>query len=58
MKIYTHIVGSILFYIAFAYLINLECYFYQCIHDEVWISVLPDVMDRIEGKHRGLGHSI
>ena len=57
MKIYTHIVGSILFFIAFAYLINLNAIFIG-VFIAGWISVLPDVMDRIEGKHRGLGHSI
>ena len=57
MKIYTHIVGSILFFLTFAYLIGLNSIFIG-IFIAGWISVLPDVIDKIEGKHKGIGHSI
>ena len=57
MKIYTHLVGSILFFVIFAYLINLNAILIG-VFIAAWISVLPDVIDRIGGKHRGIGHSI
>lgn len=57
MKIYTHIVGSILFFVFVAYLMNLNGIVIG-IFIAGWISVLPDVIDRVEGKHKGIGHSI
>ena len=57
MKIYTHIVGSIIIFYSFAYLINLNAILVG-IFIAGWISVFPDVIDKIEGKHKGIGHSI
>lgn len=57
MKIYTHILGGILFFISFAYLMNLNGIIIGTFF-AAWISILPDVIDRLAGKHRGIGHSI
>ena len=57
MKLYTHIVGSILFFVFFAYLMNFNGLVIG-IFIAGWISVFPDVIDRVEGKHKGIGHSI
>ena len=57
MRIYTHIAFSILFFVIFAYLINLNTTIFG-IFIAGLISVFPDTMDKFEGKHRGIGHSI
>jgi inner membrane protein len=57
MRTYTHIAGAVLFFLIFSYLLdipNLLLGFFFV----VWISVFPDIMDRLVGKHRGIGHSI
>ncbi len=57
MRIYTHIAGSILFYVIFAYLINLNTIIFGILIAGL-ISVFPDLIDKVIGKHRGIGHSI
>ena len=57
MRIYTHIAFSILFFVTFAYLINLNATIFGILIAGL-ISVFPDTMDKFEGKHRGIGHSI
>ncbi len=57
MKIYTHIAGSILFFGVFAYLLNLDSIFIG-IFIAGWISVFPDVVDKLGDKHRGIGHNV
>ena len=57
MRIYTHIAGSILFFVTFAYLINLNTIIFG-IFIAGAISVFPDIIDKFIGKHRGIGHSI
>ena len=57
MRIYTHIAFSILFFVTFAYLINLNIIILG-IFIAGLISVFPDIMDKVGSKHRGIGHSI
>ena len=57
MRAYTHIVGAVLFFVTFAYLTNLPDLLIG-IFSAGWISVFPDIIDKITGKHRGIGHSI
>ena len=56
MKSYTHIAGAILLFITFAYLTNLNVLI--GIFFAGWISVFPDIIDKLIGKHRGYGHSL
>lgn len=57
MRSYTHISGALLFYLIFAYLTNQQNpfggMFLAC-----WISLFPDIIDRLIGRHRGIGHGI
>jgi inner membrane protein len=57
MRSYTHIAGAILLFITFAYLINLNNILIG-IFFAGWISVFPDIIDKLIGKHRGYGHSL
>lgn len=57
MREYTHIVGAVLLFLAVAYLTNLHNLF-TGIFFAAWISVFPDLVDKLTGKHRGIGHSI
>ncbi len=57
MRSYTHITGALLLFISFSYLMNLNN-LYLGLFLAGWISLFPDIMDRILGKHRGYGHSI
>ena len=57
MRSYTHIAGAILLFVTFAYLANLNNLTIG-IFFAGWISVFPDIIDRLSGKHRGIGHSI
>lgn len=57
MRSYTHIAGAILLFITFAYLTNLNNILIG-IFFAGWISVFPDIIDRLLGKHRGYGHSL
>ena len=56
MKSYTHIVGAILSFILFSYITNLNSILIG-IFFAGWISVFPDILDKLIGKHRGYGHS-
>jgi inner membrane protein len=57
MRSYTHIAGAILLFVTVAYLTNLSNLI-TGIFFAGWISVFPDIIDKITGKHRGIGHSI
>ncbi len=57
MKFYTHIAGAILFFLILAHLLHIQ-YILIGIFFASWISVFPDVLDKLIGNHRGLGHSI
>ena len=57
MKSYTHIVGAILTFILFSYIISLNSILIG-IFFAGWISIFPDILDKLIGKHRGYGHSI
>jgi len=57
MREYTHIAGAILIFLTFAYLINFSNLLIG-IFFAGWISVFPDIIDKLTGKHRGIGHSI
>ena len=57
MKFYTHIAGSILFFLILAHLLHIQ-YILIGIFFAAWISVFPDVLDKLIRNHRGLGHSI
>jgi inner membrane protein len=57
MRSYTHIAGAVLLFISFAYLTNLN-YLWIGILFAAWISMFPDLLDRLIGTHRGYGHSI
>lgn len=57
MKLYTHIAGAILFFLILAHLLHIQ-YILIGIFFAAWISVFPDMLDKLIGNHRGLGHSI
>ena len=57
MRSYTHIAGALLLYISFSYLINLNN-LYLGLFVAGWISLFPDILERLLGTHRGYGHSI
>ena len=57
MREYTHIAGAILLFLTFAYLTNINNLIIG-IFFAGWISVFPDLIDKLAGKHRGIGHSI
>lgn len=57
MREYTHITGAILLFLTFAYLTNYNNLIIG-IFIAGWISVFPDIIDKLIGKHRGIGHSI
>ena len=57
MREYTHVAGALLLYVSLAFLINLNVTIIG-IFFAGWISLFPDIMDRLFGKHRGIGHSI
>ena len=57
MREYTHIAGAVLFFLIFAYILNLNNVIFGIIFAG-WISVFPDIIDKLIGKHKGIGHSI
>lgn len=57
MRSYTHIAAAILFYMILAFLLELGHFLLGLIL-AAWISVFPDLVDRLTGKHRGIGHSL
>jgi len=57
MKLYTHIAGAILFFLILAHLLHIQ-YILIGIFFASWIAVFPDMLDKLIGNHRGLGHSI
>lgn len=57
MREYTHVAGALLLYVSLAFLINLNITIIG-IFFTGWISIFPDIMDRLFGEHRGIGHSI
>ena len=57
MKFYTHITASILFFVTFSFLINFDINILS-IFIAGGVSVFPDIVDIIQGKHKGIGHSI
>jgi inner membrane protein len=57
MRSYTHIAGAILLFISFAYLTSLDYILYGMLF-ACLISLFPDILDNLSGKHRGWGHSI
>lgn len=57
MRSYTHVAGALLLFISFSYLINLNN-LYLGLFVAGWISLFPDILERLSGTHRGYGHSI
>jgi inner membrane protein len=57
MRSYTHIAGAVVLFLSFAYLTNLN-HLLLGIFFAGWMSVFPDILDNLFGKHRGYGHSI
>lgn len=57
MRSYTHVAGAVFFYLLIAYLLNIDNLLLNLIFT-AWISLLPDILDKLLGKHRGMGHSI
>jgi inner membrane protein len=57
MKSYTHIAGAIVLFLSFAYLTDLNQILIG-VFCAGWISVFPDVFDKIVSKHKSYGHSI
>ena len=57
MREYTHIAGAILFFLTFAYILNLDNIIFGMVFAG-WISVFPDVIEKLIGKHKRLGHTI
>ncbi|PKL69084.1 MAG: hypothetical protein CVV28_02930 [Methanobacteriales archaeon HGW-Methanobacteriales-1] len=56
MKAYTHIMGGILFFLILAYLLNISNPFLG-VFCAAWISVFPNIVDKLTGKPRAWGHS-
>jgi len=50
-------VGAIFLFVTFAYVANFNNLL-TGIFFAGWISVFPDIIDKLTGKHRGIGHSI
>lgn len=57
MRFYTHIAGSILFFMIYCFFMDIANPF-MGLFFAAWISVFPDLIDKLTGKHRGWGHSI
>ena len=57
MRSYTHIVAAILLFVVFAFVADFNNLL-TGIFFAGWISVFPDIIDKLTGKHRGIGHSI
>lgn len=57
MKYYTHIPAGILLYTLLVWLLN-EPFSIAGILLTAGISVLPDLIDKMTGEHRGIGHTI
>lgn len=57
MRAYTHIAGALVLFMSFAYLTNLNN-LYWGLFTAAWISIFPDVLNRLLVKHRGYGHSL
>lgn len=56
MRNYTHIIGAVFFFLILAYLLNISNPFLG-LFCAGWISVFPNMVDKLTGKHRGWGHS-
>lgn len=57
MKFYNHLTLSVIIYLAFAYLMGINNPLYG-VFIAAWMAVFPDLLDKLVGKHRGLGHSL
>ena len=57
MKFYTHIAGALLFYLILAHFLNPGHLLLNLFIVSV-ISITPDILDKLSGTHRGMGHSI
>lgn len=57
MRFYTHIAGGILLFTLLVWLFNLPFSMVGILFTG-WISILPDLVDRVTGDHRGWGHSV
>lgn len=57
MKEYTHIAGGVLFFLIFAYILDLN-YIISGMIFAGWISIFPDVIERMIWKHQTIGHSL
>jgi len=57
MKNYTHITGALVFFLIFSFLIGLKLSL-MGLFFAGWISVFPDILDKLIGKHKSYGHSI
>ena len=57
MRSYTHIAAAMLFYVLFSFLFNFDRLMLGLFF-AAWISVFPDILDKLLGKHRGFGHSL
>lgn len=57
MKFYTHIAGGVLLFTLLVWLFNLP-FSFAGIFFVGFVSVLPDLIDRVIGEHRGWGHSV
>lgn len=57
MRSYTHIIGAIILFISFAYMTSLDYLLFGILFAGL-ISLFPDIVDNLGGKHRGWGHSI
>lgn len=57
MRFYTHIAGALLFYLILAHFIHPQNFLLNLLIVSV-ISITPDIMDKLSGTHRGMGHSI
>lgn len=57
MRFYTHIAGGVLLFTLLVWIFNLPFSIAGLLFTG-WISVLPDLVDRVIGEHRGWGHSV
>lgn len=57
MRFYNHITCAVLFFLVFAYLTDISNPLLG-VFFAAWISLYPDLLDKLLGKHRNMGHSI
>lgn len=57
MRYYTHLVGALIFYLTLNSILP-QTLTFTGIFAAAWMSLFPDIVDRLTSRHRGLGHSL